>query len=53
MKKTSPIEEDRDKLREVHSELGDIIDSLDNADYDVSDGIEQIECDLDAMSGYL
>lgn len=52
-KKTERVSQLRDELRALKNDLSDIIESLDEADMDFSDGIDNIERGLDRMSQYL
>lgn len=47
------ISEQRDQLREAVSDMGDILESVDNATSDIESGIEYLKSGLTEMSGYL
>ena len=47
------IAKERDKLRDIHLELGDLLDDLDSGIEDIENGKREIESGIDRLSGYL
>lgn len=47
------IAAERDTLRQLHSELEDILESVDEGIDEISDGLRYLESGIDRMSQYL
>ena len=47
------IAKERDKLREIHDDLGDVLDTIDSAQESFARGVSEIESGLDEISQYL
>lgn len=47
------IAKERDKLRQIHDDLGDLLDSIDSAQESFARGVSEIEDGLDQISQHL